>query len=79
MELSHGEKKKKMTETLHRCSTRHDAVSRHFWGWGGDTPSPNKKIYSFLKLHAGILNFDHFEICDHDDRRIINALQCFKN
>jgi hypothetical protein len=27
-------------------------------------------------LHEGILRFDHFAICD---RRIINALQCFKN
>jgi hypothetical protein len=27
-------------------------------------------------LHASILSFDHFEICDG---RIINALQCFKN
>jgi hypothetical protein len=27
-------------------------------------------------LHEGILRFDHFAI---SDRRIINALQCFKN
>jgi hypothetical protein len=34
------------------------------------------QIETIFLLHAGILNFNHFEICDGI---IINALQCFKN
>jgi hypothetical protein len=36
--------RKKMTETLHRAQ-----FPVFFLGGGGDTPSPNKKLNSFLK------------------------------